>query len=72
MAGEIAAIEILTCGYRAKCVGFAPCPNLARNIIREMDEGGRPLEQFEFCLRHTRLAVDEAKRNELKIIDSRK
>jgi hypothetical protein len=64
-------LTILACGYRAKCVG-GPCPNLARNIFRYADAGGRPILQSELCNHHSRLALNEAKRDGLRIIDERK
>jgi hypothetical protein len=65
-----AAIEILTIGYRAKCI--EACGNLARNIVRETDNGGRPLTNLELCLFHTTERIDIAQRAGLKVHDSRK
>jgi len=47
-----AEIELITCGYPARCA-VRPCTARATVIVRYTDDQGRALRERELCDRHT-------------------
>jgi hypothetical protein len=68
---EIApSVTIITAGYRERCTE-AGCGNLGRVILRQADAGGRPIDDAEFCLAHSRSRIERDRAAGLKVYDDR-
>ncbi len=64
------SVTIITLGYRARCT-VAGCGNLGRVILRHADAGGRPIDDAEFCLAHSRSRIERDRAAGLKVYDDR-
>jgi hypothetical protein len=65
------ALHLWPCLFRTQCA--APdCPNLARIIVRYVEDGGAPAGQTELCNTHTRAVLEAANADDIAIFNMRK
>jgi hypothetical protein len=63
-----AQLHLWPCGYRIKCK--APgCRNLARVIVRYIEDGGAPSGQNEYCNADARAEIEAAKAKRVDVHD---
>ncbi len=66
MGEPLREVELLSCGYSAKC-SVPWCSHPATTILRYLDNQGRPYRQTDVCETHAReLCV------EMKVIDRKR
>ncbi|HUD10989.1 MAG TPA: hypothetical protein VMS08_01140 [Candidatus Saccharimonadia bacterium] len=65
-----AQLHLWPCGYRIKCT--APdCRNLARIIVRYVEDGGAPSGQAELCNKDAKVEIEAAKAKRIAVHDMR-
>jgi hypothetical protein len=66
MADETRAIELLNCGYKARCRA-KNCKARATIIARAADVIGRPITRYELCAPHADQIVDRERTKDREI-----
>jgi hypothetical protein len=64
------SVVMVTLSYRARCAE-AGCKNLARQLLRYADAGGRPISHPVLCHAHASSNVARDKAAGLKVYDDR-
>jgi hypothetical protein len=68
---DAAEIELLRCGYAARCVRAGCRQYRATTIVRYVDNQGRPLRQIEVCDEHADLIIRRKHRDGAAVRDLR-